>query len=92
MADSPLELVDSLVSDLDALTFGDKGKLDALKKRAMMILDKIFGKDCSYSNEISGLWFYPMHFPTTNHDEQNACLPERDSPGADTYNRGIREF
>ena len=92
MADSPLELVDSLVSDLDALTFGDKGKLDALKKRAMMILDKIFGKDCSYSNEISGLWFYPMHFPTTNHDEQNACFTERDSPGADTYNRGIREF
>ena len=34
MADSPLELLDSLVSDLDALTFGDKGKLDALKKKS----------------------------------------------------------
>ena len=34
MADSPLELVDSLVSDLDGLTFGDKGKLDAAQKKS----------------------------------------------------------
>ena len=74
MADSPLELVDSLVSDLDALTFGDEGKLDALKKRAMMILDKIFGKDCSYSNQISEHSFFPMQVMTTYHEEQDAWL------------------
>lgn len=69
MSEHKLEMIDSLVSDLDTLEVYDKGALDALRKRAMMVLTKYFGKDNDYAVEINGMWFYPT-YPDASADEK----------------------
>lgn len=53
-------LIQSLLSNVSNLPHRDSGKLDALRKRAKMILTKTFGQNSQYIKDLDSIHFYPM--------------------------------
>lgn len=58
-----IEHVQNLIAELDNLPHRDKGKLDALKRRADMIIRNIFGESSKYLNDLKRINFFPMMYP-----------------------------
>jgi predicted nucleotide-binding protein len=52
-------LIQSLLEEVAKLPHRDSAKLDALRKRARMILTKIFGSDSSYVADLESIHFFP---------------------------------
>jgi len=67
-----LELIDSLIEDFAALSFRDEPKLDALRRRAEMIVRNAFGPESKYLVDLDRIHFYPMAFPAGIEAEKRA--------------------
>lgn len=55
-----IELIKSLIDDLNNLPPRDDNKIDALKKRADMIIRKVFGDSSKYLQDFDDIAFYPV--------------------------------
>lgn len=62
---SNIELVQSLLVDLDSLPNRDEHKLDAIKRRAEMIIRKVFGENSKYLQDLKNINFFPRLFPSS---------------------------
>ncbi len=60
-----IELIQSLLKDLDELQNRDEHKLDALTRRSEMIIRKIFGNDSKYLKDLKDIDFFPRIYPST---------------------------
>ena len=60
-------LVQSLIDEVNKLPCRDKEKLDALQKRAEMIIRKVFGDSSKYLADLGGINFFPIW--VSNHNE-----------------------
>jgi predicted nucleotide-binding protein len=58
-----IELIQSLIDELNKLPNLDEGKLDALQRRAEMIIRIIFGESSIYLKYLEKISFYPMVAP-----------------------------
>lgn len=56
-----IELIKSLIDDLNNLPHRDKKKLDALIKRADMIIRKVFGDSSKYYKDLNHIGFFPLY-------------------------------
>src|SRR5260221_13866776 len=67
-----LELLRDLKNQTLGLQYRDHAELDALKRRAEMIIRNVFGSDNKYLTDLSGISFSPMVYPTTSEEEVSA--------------------
>ena len=58
-----LELIDSLIEELKTLQNGEQTKLDAINRRAEMIIRNIFGDDSKYIKDLHAIHFRLMFAP-----------------------------
>jgi predicted nucleotide-binding protein len=58
-----IELIQSLIDELNKLPNLDEGKLDALQRRAEMIIRIIFGESSKYLKDLGKINFYPLIAP-----------------------------
>ena len=63
-----IELIQSLIEMVNNLPNRDEEKLDALKKRAQMIIRNVFGDSSKYLKDLEDIDFYPMVFPADEDD------------------------
>ena len=63
-----IELIQSLIEMVNNLPNRDEEKLDALKKRAQMIIRNVFGDSSKYLKDLEDIDFYPMVFPAEEDD------------------------
>ena len=72
MAVDKLGLIDSILPDVIELGFDDSGTLDAIRRRAKMIIAKLFGDKSKYLTDIDESSFYPMIAPSTEKWERES--------------------
>jgi len=58
-----IELVQSLIDQVNKLPHRDEEKLDALQRRAEMIIRKVFGDSSKYLKDLESIHFFPMAYP-----------------------------
>ena len=58
-----IELLDTLLQELDRLAYGEDTARDALIKRTQMYLRRIVGDDSEYVRDVGRIRFYPMYAP-----------------------------
>lgn len=63
-----IELIKSLIDEANKLPQRDDAKLDKLKRRADMIIRKIFGRDSHYLEDLKEISLHPSFAPAS--DEQ----------------------
>ena len=65
-----IELTQSLIDEAKALPPRDNEKLDALRRRAEMVIRKVFGDSSKYLEDLVHINFFPTwsmsKIPTTN--------------------------
>lgn len=61
MATTNIELLDSILDELDKLKFRDETARDALMKRTAMLLRRICGEKSEYTLELGRIRFHPMY-------------------------------
>lgn len=66
-----LELVQSLIDQVNKLRPRDKEKVDALQRRAKMIISRIFGDSSKYLNDLGKIYFFPDVFAHTDEQHYN---------------------
>jgi predicted nucleotide-binding protein len=59
----PFELLGSLREQVSALPYQDSKALDALRRRAEMVIRNIFGNLSRYVKDVSEISFYPIAYP-----------------------------
>lgn len=59
------ELITELKQQLSELPYQDSAKLDALRRRAEMIIRNLFGLTSKYLDDLNHISFYPMVIPST---------------------------
>ena len=64
-----IKLVQSLIDEVNKLPHRDEEKLDALRRRAEMIIRKIFGESSKYLKDLESIDFFPMVYPA----DENYC-------------------
>jgi predicted nucleotide-binding protein len=67
-----VELIQSLVDMINGLPHRDKEKLDALKRRAEMIIRTMFGESSKYIKDLNNIYFFPRIGPV-DEDYCNEC-------------------
>ena len=72
MQKTNIELLDSLLEELDRLNYGDRIERDALIKRSAMFIRRICGKDSEYGNDLGRISFTPMYAPAPDHAKVDA--------------------
>src|SRR6266487_70217 len=60
---NPFELLQTLREQASALRYDDESALDALRRRAEMVIRNIFGNAARYLRDVSEISFYPMASP-----------------------------
>jgi predicted nucleotide-binding protein len=60
-----IKLIQSLIIQFRELPHRDEGRLDALRRRARMIITKVCGDSSTYLEDVNKIRFYPMVAPTT---------------------------
>jgi hypothetical protein len=60
-----LDLLDSLIQDLQALQYGEDAKLDAIPRRADAMIREAFGDDSQYLGDLCRIRFRPYSLPIT---------------------------
>lgn len=73
------DLLESLITELDELQYGDSANLDRLLRRAGMMLRGIFGVDDSYSSDLRRLNFSPMVGPASASHKSSAWNSGKDA-------------
>lgn len=58
-----IKFLESLLVELDKLPNGDRHKLDALKRRAEMVVRNIFGENSKYLTDLKKIDFFPRVYP-----------------------------
>lgn len=58
-----IELIQSLLVELDKLQHRDKHQLDALRRRAEMIIRNVFGENSKYLTDLKNIDFFPRVYP-----------------------------
>lgn len=58
-----IELVQSLIDEVNKLPHRNEEKLDALRRRAEMIIRKVFGESSKYLKDLKYIHFFPMFYP-----------------------------
>ncbi len=61
---SDIELVQSLIDQVNGLPLRNKQKLDVLRRRAKMVIEQIFGDSSSYFRDLADISFFPMEYPS----------------------------
>jgi predicted nucleotide-binding protein len=61
-----IELLQSLSTELAELPRGDEGRLDRLRRRADMVIRKVFGEKSRYLKDLGEINFYPMIAPASD--------------------------
>lgn len=64
-----IKLIQELINSTKQLKYKDSNTLDAIEKRAEMLIRKIFGDDSLYVSKLNNIWFYPMVAPCPQHLE-----------------------
>jgi predicted nucleotide-binding protein len=54
-----LELIGSLIEDLETLQYRDRSQLDAIRRKAEMLIRNFFGENSKYLQDIRKIGFYP---------------------------------
>ena len=62
-----IKLIQSLSEMVNKLPHRDEKKLDALRRRAEMIIRKVFGDSSKYLEDLISIHFYPMGYPMDGH-------------------------
>jgi predicted nucleotide-binding protein len=62
-ADQKLEWIQGIICEFEALQVRDEGRLDLLRRRAKMIIGKIYGDSTSYLKDLGSISFYPSIYP-----------------------------
>lgn len=65
-----LELVNSLLEQLGGLAYDDEVELDAIIRRAEMVIRRVFGEGSKYLQDLRGIRFHSMSFPCTEEFER----------------------
>lgn len=61
-----LELIDSLIEELKTLhQYREESKLDAVERRAEMVIRRVFGQDSRYIEDLRNIRFYPAFAPAS---------------------------
>jgi predicted nucleotide-binding protein len=64
-----VKLIQSLIEQFEALPHRDEGKLDALHRRAKMIITKVCGDSSTYLEDVDKINFCSMFYPSTKEFE-----------------------
>jgi predicted nucleotide-binding protein len=72
-----IELVQSLIDEINELPHRDEEKLDALRRRAEMIIRKVFGESSKYLKDLNNIHFFPMVYPAEEHYYNESWLSGR---------------
>jgi predicted nucleotide-binding protein len=67
-----LELISGLKKQLNDLPSQNEPKLDALRRRAEMIIRNVFGPTSKYLKDLNDIDFYPGVYPTTSERKREA--------------------
>jgi len=62
-----IELIQSLIEMANKLPHRDEKELDAIKKRAEMIIRRVFGESSKYLDDLKRIHFYPIAYPADEH-------------------------
>lgn len=65
MQQKNIELLNELKTQIEQLPERDYNKLDAVKRRAHLLIEKIFGAKSNYSSSVSSIYFKPRMVMTT---------------------------
>lgn len=71
------ELLDSLLSQVNALQYGDDNAVDAVFKRADMILRRVTDKGSPYIASLRSISFWPAIAPASEHTKHEAWVAGR---------------
>lgn len=58
-----IDLINGLIEELKALKYKDETKLDAIVRKAEMIIRNVFSSDSKYINNLHDIGFHPMFVP-----------------------------
>jgi len=72
-----IDLLDALITQTEALPFGDRVARDALTKRAKMYLRNLLGEDNEYVADVSRIRFNVYYAPSSPHEDRNAWAQGR---------------
>ncbi|HSE82918.1 MAG TPA: nucleotide-binding protein [Thermodesulfobacteriota bacterium] len=64
-----IELIDDLIKRVENLPHRDSNGLDALKRRAEMVMRKVFGAESKYIKDLYYVSFYPNYAPVKEEDK-----------------------
>src|SRR4051794_35384821 len=67
--DNKAELIQSLIDDAVKLQYGDKEKLDELRRRGKLLIQKVFGHSSSYIDDLEKISFSPQVIMGGNVDD-----------------------
>lgn len=67
-----IELINTLLQELDRLSFGDETARDALIKRTRMYLRRIVGEEIHYITDLGRIRFGPMYAPASEPEMRSA--------------------
>ena len=65
-----LELIESLISEVQQLPFRAEAKLDKFERRAEMILRNLYGDQSKYLKDLKSISFYPGWVPSEEGDKR----------------------
>jgi CAP12/Pycsar effector protein, TIR domain len=69
-----IELLDTLLQELDRLAFGDDTARDALIKRTQMYLRRIVGDESEYVRDVGRIRFHPMYAPADESAKRSSWI------------------
>lgn len=72
-----IELVQSLIDMAKELPHRDGKKLDALLRRAEMIIRNVFGDSSKYLEDLDRIDFYPMFSPANEHNYEESWISSK---------------
>ncbi|QXE17646.1 hypothetical protein [Clostridium sp. 001] len=81
-----VELIEDLIEKSRKLQYHDSSALDALKRRAKMIIENVFGESSKYLDNLNNLRFHPLMYPASEEyqrssweDGQNELMKQDES-------------
>jgi predicted nucleotide-binding protein len=85
------ELIRSLVDAVNKLQHRDEVGLDALRRRARMIIKKIYGESSQYLSELNEIGFHPMYAPS-DEDTKDKMWTSGQKKMLNLFNTMLEEF
>jgi len=86
-----IELVQSLIDEVNKLPYQDKEKLDALRRRAEMIIRRVFGESSKYLKDLNNIRFFPL-FLSTDKEELNKSWVSGKNKTLNLFNTMLEEL